>query len=246
MFRALPDGIEVAMVQRELRLLPVITGFFVAVILLTPPLDSKFVALGHFSVPGATFLFPVAFILNDVLTEVYGYGRSRRVIWTGMACQVLAAGSFWLVGILPGAPFWHNESAYAAILGVVPRIALGSLLAYLSGEFANSFVLSRMKYAQRGRLGLFQGWRFVASTLVGEAVDSVVFMLIAFWGTLPTNALVSSMVTIYLVKVAVEVIALPASTRLANWLKRVEAFDQIDDPAVTRYNPFRLGVSGIG
>lgn len=230
--------------QRELRLLPVITGFFVAVLVLTPPLDSKFIALGPLAAPGATLLFPVSFILNDVLTEVYGYGWSRRVIWTGMACQVLAALSFWLVGVLPSAPFWHHEGAYATILGIVPRIALASLLAYFAGEFANSFVLSRMKYAQRGGTGLLQGWRFLASTLVGEALDSVVFMVIAFVGVLPTSELLATMLTIYLIKVGVEVIALPASTRFANWLKRVEAFDQLDDPTATRYNPFKLGVAG--
>jgi uncharacterized integral membrane protein (TIGR00697 family) len=235
-----------ASVARELRLLPVITGFFVAVLLLTPPLDAKFIALGPFAVPGATLLFPFAFILNDVLTEVYGYARSRRVIWTGMACQVLAAATFWLVGILPAAPFWQHQEAYATILGVVPRIAVASLTAYLAGEFANSFVLSRMKYAQRGRIGLPQGWRFLASTLVGEALDSVVFMLVAFLGVLSFRELLTTTLTIYWIKVAVEVLALPGSTRLANWLKRVEAFDQLDDPAATHYNPFRLGASGIG
>jgi len=234
------------MMERELRFLPVLTGFFVAVLLLTPPLDAKFVALGPVEFPGATLLFPVAFILNDVLTEVYGYARSRQVIWTGMACQLLAAGSFWLVGVLPAAPFWHHEQAYTTILGIVPRIALASLLAYFAGEFANSFVLSRMKYAQHGRRGFAQGWRFVASTLVGEAVDSVAFMSIAFLGVLPLGALTRTLLTIYLLKVAIEVIALPASTRLSNWLKRVESFDQVDDPAVTRYSPFTLGVSGIG
>jgi len=232
--------------ERELRLLPVLTGFFVAVLLLTPPLDSKFIALGPLAVPGATLLFPVAFILNDVLTEVYGYARSRRIIWTGMACQVLAAVSFWLVGHLPSAPFWHQDQAYAAILGIVPRIALASLTAYLTGEFANSFVLSRMKYAQGGKLGLQQSWRFLASTLVGEAIDSVVFTAGAFLGVLPTGELLRTALTIYLLKVAIEVLALPVSTRLANWLKRVEAFDQLDDPAATRYNPFKLGVSGAG
>ncbi len=232
--------------ERELRLLPVCTGFFIAVLLLTPPLDSKFIALGPLAVPGATLLFPIAFILNDVLTEVYGYARSRRVIWTGMACQVLAAGSFWLVGRMPSAPFWHHEQAYSTILGVVPRIALASLTAYLAGEFANSFVLSRMKYAQRGRLGLSQSWRFLASTLVGEAVDSVVFTTGAFLGVLPSRELLATILTIYLIKVAVEALALPGSTRLANWLKRVEAFDQLDDPTATRYNPFKLGVSGAG
>ena len=235
-----------AAVERELRLLPVITGFFVAVLLLTPPLDSKFIALGPFAVPGATLLFPVAFVLNDILTEVYGYARSRRVIWTGMACQILAALSFGVVGMLPGAPFWHHQEAYATILGVVPRIAVASLAAYLVGEFGNSFVLSRMKYAQGGRTGWLQGWRFLASTLVGEALDSVVFMFGAFLGVLPLRDLLVSLLTIYWIKVAVEVIALPGSTRLANWLKRVEAFDQLDDPASTRYSPFKLSVSGIG
>jgi hypothetical protein len=232
--------------ERELRVLPVLTGCFVAVLLLTPPLDSKFIALGPLAVPAATLLFPIAFILNDVLTEVYGYERSRRVIWTGMACQILAALSFWIVGALPGAPFWHNQQAYSTILGVVPRIALASLTAYLCGEFANSFVLSRMKYSQHGRRGIAQGWRFVASTLIGEALDSVVFMLGAFVGVLSVPELLTSMFTIYLLKVAVEVIALPGSIRLANWLKRVEGFDQLDDPAATRYNPFKLGVSGAG
>ncbi|HEV8598557.1 MAG TPA: queuosine precursor transporter [Gemmatimonadales bacterium] len=235
-----------ASAERELRRLPVITGFFIAVLLLTPPLDSKFIALGPFAVPGATLLFPVAFILNDVLTEVYGYARSRRIIWTGMACQVLAAVSFWLVGVFPSAPFWHNQEAYSTILGVVPRIAVASFAAYLTGEFANSFVLSRMKYSQRGRIGVPQGWRFLASTLVGEALDSVVFMLGAFGGVLPFRELLTTMFTIYWIKVAVEVLALPGSTRLANWLKRVEAFDQLDDPASTRYSPFKLGASGIG
>ena len=229
--------------ERELRVLPVLTGLFVAILLLTPPLDSKFILLGPLVLPGATLLFPFAFILNDVLTEVYGYARSRRIIWTGMACQLVAAASFWVVGKLPPAPFWQHQDAYATILGIVPRIALGSLLAYLSGEFANSFVLSRMKYAHHGRVGIRQGWRFLASTLVGEALDSVVFMLVAFAGVLPERELVSSMVTIYLVKVAVEVVALPGSTRLANWLKRTEAFDQLDDPAATAYNPFKLSIS---
>jgi uncharacterized integral membrane protein (TIGR00697 family) len=150
------------------------------------------------------------------------------------------------VGVLPSASFWQNQEAYSTILGVVPRIAVASLTAYLAGEFANSFVLSRMKYAQRGRIGLPQGWRFLASTLVGQTLDSVVFMLVAFVGVLPFQDLLTTMVTIYWMKVAVEVLALPGSIRLANWLKRVEAFDQLDDPASTRYNPFKLGVSGIG
>lgn len=127
--------------EGEFQLLPIVTGLFVAVLILTPPLDSKFIALGSLALPGATVIFPLAFILNDGLTEVYGYERSRRIIWTGLGCQILAAFSFWAVGRLPGASFWTQQSSYDAILGLAPRIALASLTAYFSGEFANSYVL---------------------------------------------------------------------------------------------------------
>jgi uncharacterized integral membrane protein (TIGR00697 family) len=229
--------------EKELRLLPIVTGVFVTILILTPPLDAKFIALGRFAVPGATVIFPLAFIFNDVLTEVYGYERSRRIIWTGMACQVLAAVSFWLVGRLPAAGFWHNDQAYATTLGIVPRIAVASLLAYFSGEFANSLVLSRMKFTQRGRTGLPQWLRFLASTIAGEAIDSVVFMGVGFVGVLATRDLLQTTAAIYVVKVGYEVVALPLSTRLANWMKRREGFDKLDDPAATVYNPFRLAVT---
>ena len=227
----------------ELSLLPVVTGIFVTILILTPPLDSKFIAVGRFAVPGATVIFPLAFIFNDVLTEVYGYERSRRIIWTGLACQVLAAACFWLVGRLPSAVFWHNEQAYATILGIVPRIAGASLLAYFCGEFANSLVLSRMKFTQHGRTGLPQWQRFLVSTIVGEAIDSVVFMSVAFTGVLSTRDLLETTTAIYVIKVVYEIVALPLSTRLANWMKRREGFDKLDDPSATAYNPFRLAVT---
>src|SRR5262249_44922243 len=122
--------------ERDLKLFSIFTGIFVTVLVLVPPLASKFIAIGPFTLSGATVIFPIAFIFNDVLTEVYGYALSRRVIWTGMACQILAAFSFWLVGVWPAAPFWHNQEAYMTILGVAPRIALASLTAYFCGEFA--------------------------------------------------------------------------------------------------------------
>jgi uncharacterized integral membrane protein (TIGR00697 family) len=229
--------------QNELSLLPIVTGIFVTILILTPPLDSKFIAVGRFAVPGATVIFPLAFIFNDVLTEVYGYERSRRIIWTGLACQVLAAVSFWLVGRLPAAGFWHNDQAYATTLGIVPRIAGASLLAYFCGEFANSLVLSRMKFTQHGRTGRPQWLRFLVSTIVGEAIDSVVFISVAFAGVLSTRDLLETTTAIYVIKVGYEIVALPLSTRLANWMKRREGFDKLDDPSATVYNPFRLAVT---
>jgi len=143
----------------------------------------------------------------------YGYARSRRVIWTALACQALAGFILWLVGVLPPASFWPNQDAYEAVLGFAPRVAIAGLSAFFAGEFANSYVISIMKYRQSGERGVKQGWRFVASTIAGEAVDSFVFMVIAFAGIIPLTNLLSTMVTLYIVKVIYEVVALPVSMR---------------------------------
>ena len=221
-----------------MKLFSVFAGIFAAALVLVPSTASKFIAIGPFNLPGGTLVFPITFILNDILTEVYGYGRSRRIIWTGMACQVLAAVTYWAVEALPAAPFWHNQQAYHTILSAAPRITLASLMAYFCGEFTNSVVLSKMKYGQKGAKGAAQAWRFIASTIVGELVDSVIFMSIGFFGVLSLADLVRTIVTLWLAKVVYEIIALPFSMPFANWVKKVEGVDQIDDPQHTRYNPF--------
>jgi uncharacterized integral membrane protein (TIGR00697 family) len=224
--------------EADLKLLTVLTGIFVTVLVLVPSAASKFVAVGRFNLSGATLVFPISYIFNDVLTEVYGYARSRRIIWTGLACQVLAALTYWLVGVWPPAPFWHNQPAYDLILGAAPRITLASLTAYLCGEFANSVVLSKMKYRHTGQRGMKQGWRFVVSTIVGEAIDSFVFMSVGFLGVLATTDVITTMISIYVAKVLYEIVSLPVSVKLANWIKLVEGVDKIDYPEQTNYNPF--------
>lgn len=224
--------------KKEFILLNILSGIFVAVLVLSGILSSKIIAIGPLYIPGGVILFPLAFIFNDILTEVYGFTRSRRIIWTGLSCQLLATFSIILVGLLPSAPFWNNQEAYSTILGFVPRIFIGGMLAYFCGEFANSFVLSKMKYLQKGKRGLKQGWRFVASTIVGEGIDSIIVMSIAFFGVLAWGDFVRTTITLYLVKVAYEIIALPFSTRFANWVKRVEGSDKIDNPNEVDYNPF--------
>jgi hypothetical protein len=224
--------------EKDFKLLNVFTGVFVAVLVLIPGTSSKLIAIGPFNLPGGTLIFPLTFILNDVLTEVYGYARSRRVIWTGLGCQALAAFAYWLVSQWPSAPFWHHQEAYLAILGIGPRIALASLTAYFCGEFINSVVLSKMKYAHAGRQGLLQSWRFVASSIVGEFIDSVVFMTIAFAGVHTTQHLVEMTLTIWIAKVLIELVVLPVSVRFANWVKHVEGIDKIDRPEETNYSPF--------
>jgi uncharacterized integral membrane protein (TIGR00697 family) len=225
--------------DKDLKLFSVLTGIFASILVISTIASSKIFTVAGLNLPGGVIVFPVLFIFNDILTEVYGYARSRRVIWTGLACQALAGLTLLIVGLLPPAPFWPHQEAYLAVLGFVPRIAVAGLLAYFCGEIANSFVLSKMKYWEKGERGWKQSWRFLASTLAGEAVDSIVFMGVAFFGTIPPMDLLTTIVTLYLVKVIYEVLALPLSTRFANWIKRIEGIDHIDHPG-TNYNPFAI------
>src|SRR5208282_1343573 len=216
-------------------LLSVFTGIFTAVLVLCSVANAKLFAVGPLTMPGSVILFPLVFVFNDILTEVYGYDRSRRVIWTGLACQGFAGVVFLILDKLPPAPFWANQEAYHRMLGLVPRSAFGGLLAYFCGEFANSFVLSKMKYWHHGARGRKMIWRFVASTLVGEAVDSTVFMIAVFGGVIPRMSLLKIGGTIYIVKVLYEIVILPVHTRIANWAKDIEQIDRIDTPETTDY-----------
>jgi len=219
-------------------LVSIFTGIFAAVLVLCSVANAKVFAVGPLTMPGSTILFPLVFVFNDILTEVYGYARSRRVIWTGLACEAFAGITFFIIDKLPPAPFWPYQEAYHRLLGFVPRFAFGGLLAYFCGEFANSFVLSKMKYWHQGARGRKLSWRFVASTLVGEAVDSTIFMTAAFGGVIPWSSLFKTMVTLYTVKVLYEIVILPVHTRIANWVKDIEHIDRIDTPETTDYNPF--------
>ncbi len=223
---------------KEYKLLNIFTGIFVGVLVLVPSMSSKFIAIGPLNIAGSTLIFPITFIFNDIFTEVYGYSRSRKIIWTGMAMQIFAALFYWLIDIWQAAPFWSNQECYHSVLGQAPRIVLASLTAYFLGEFANSLVLSKMKFSQNGKKGFKQGWRFVASTIVGEGFDSLIFMTVGFIGVMATTDLIITILTIWGVKVLYEVFALTFSLRLANWVKKIEGIDTIDHPETTRYNPF--------
>ncbi len=186
-----------------------------------------------------TILFPVSYIFGDVLTEVYGFRRSRRVIWTGFAMLALSALVLWLVKIMPGEATWEGyagQGAFEAILGGMSTggIVLASLVAYLVGEFSNSVVLARMKVLTRGR------WlwsRTIGSTLVGEGVDSVIFILVAtLAGVFPWELFGTLVMTNYIFKVAIEVLMTPLTYRIVNALKRAENEDYFDTH--TRFNPF--------
>jgi uncharacterized integral membrane protein (TIGR00697 family) len=187
-----------------------------------------------------TLLFPVSYIFGDVLTEVYGYRRSRRVIWTGFACLVLTAGVLWLVRVLPGEAAWEayaGQEAFVQILGAISSggIVLASLLAYWAGEFSNSYLLARLKVATAGR---WLWLRTIGSTVVGQAVDTLVFLLVAtLLGVFPWEIFASLALTNYLFKVAVEALMTPLTYLAVNHLKRAEQEDVYD--ANTNFNPFR-------
>jgi len=223
------------MSERRLRYFDLVMAAFVAVLLISNVASSKFVAMGPFTFDGGTILFPLSYIFGDILTEVYGYARSRRVIWAGFACAALGALVFGIVGLLPAAPGWEGQEAYMAILGQTPRIVAGSLVAYFAGEFSNSYVLARLKVLTRGR---WLWMRTIGSTLVGEGVDTLLFVAIAFAGAQPASLLVAVVVSNYVFKCGVEALATPITYRVVRFLKQTEHEDYYD--VGTDFNPFRL------
>lgn len=208
-------------------------ALFVAVLLISNIASSKILVLGPFTFDGGTILFPVSYIFGDVLTEVYGFRRARRVIWAGFFATALMALVLTVVSRLPAAEGWTHQASYDAILGQTPRIVAGSLVAYWAGEFSNSWIISRMKVWTEGR---FLFLRTIGSTLVGEGVDTLLFVLIAFAGVLPPSLLVTIVVSNYIFKVLFEVAATPFTYLLVNGLKRREGIDHFDRGV--SYNPF--------
>jgi len=218
---------------RQYRFLDLIMAVFVTVLIVSNLASTKILVLGPFTFDGGTILFPLAYIFGDMLTEVYGYRASRRVIWTGFACLALTALTLGIVDVLPAAADWTLQSAYHAILGQTPRIVLASLAAYWAGEFINSYVLARLKIRTAGR---WLWLRTISSTLLGEGVDTVIFLLVAFLGLLPDELLWSIFISNYAFKVGVEIIFTPITYRVVNFLKKAEAEDYFDRD--TNFNPF--------
>lgn len=221
--------------KRPLRYFDLVMALFVAVLLISNIASSKILDLGPFTFDGGTILFPVSYIFGDILTEVYGYSRSRRVIWTGFGCTLLAAVTFGIVGALPPAQGWEHQDAYVAILGQTPRIVIASLVAYFAGEFSNSYVLAKLKLVTKGR---WLWTRTIASTLVGEGVDTLLFVCIAFAGAVPTSLLISVIISNYVFKSGIEVLATPLTYQIVRFLKQAEQEDYYDYG--TDFNPFRL------
>ena len=215
--------------------LDTITGLFIAVLLISNVASSKILELGWFTFDGGTLLFPLSYIFGDILTEVYGYQRSRKVIWLGFAAAALMSVTFGVVGALPPAQGWSNQDAYEKILGMTPRIVAASLAGYWTGEFTNSFVLAKMKILTEGK---WLWTRTIGSTLAGEAVDTAIFATIAFAGVLDSRLLLSLVISNYVFKCGVEIVLTPVTYVVVGKLKREENLDWYDRE--TDFNPFRF------
>jgi uncharacterized integral membrane protein (TIGR00697 family) len=203
-----------------------LVALFVTTLVVSNIIAVKLVAIGGLVFPAALVIFPLSYILGDVLTEVYGYAAARRVIWLGFACNVVAVVAIAAGQVLPPAPFWADaQAAYERVLGYSPRLLAASFAAYLVGEFANALVLSRLKIATRGR---WLWMRTLGSTLIGQALDSAVFIAGAFLGMLPSDALVTAILTQWSLKVAYEAAATPVTYVVVNALKRTEGIDSYD------------------
>jgi uncharacterized integral membrane protein (TIGR00697 family) len=193
--------------------------------------------VGQLTFGAGIMFFPISFIFGDILTEVYGYGASRRVIWAGFVGLAFASFMAWVIVALPPAPFWRDQAAYQSVYGSTARIALASLVSFIAGEFVNSYVLAKMKILTQGR---WLWTRTIGSTIFGEAVDSLLFFPLAFYGSgeFPDEKMPMIILAQFTAKVMVEVVFTPFMYKIVAFLKRVESEDYYD--INTDFNPFIL------
>ncbi len=222
--------------SNQLRLTPtfmVVTALFVTCLITANIIAVKLVVIFGHVLPAAIVIFPVSYIIGDILTEVYGYRQARAVIWLGFLCNLVAVAAIWVGGFMTPASFWGGQEAYDSILGYTPRLLMASFAAYLVGEFANSTILAKMKIWTQGR------WlwsRTISSTIVGQGLDSAVFITLAFAGG--EVALVRLILTQWTAKVIYEAAATPLTYLVVGWIKRREGLDHYDYD--TSFNPIAV------
>lgn len=210
-------------------------ALFVTCLLTANTIAAKLIVVGGVVLTAGIVIFPLSYVIADVLTEVWGFRITRRVIWLGFACNVVMVAAIWIAGEIQAAPFGASQFAYDEVLGQTPRILAASFAAYLVGEFANAFVLAKLKIATRGR----HLWlRTIGSTVIGQAIDSAVFVTLAFAGMMPASVLAGLVAGQWLVKVAYEAAGTPIVYPVVAWLKAREGVDVYDYD--TDFNPIRL------
>jgi uncharacterized integral membrane protein (TIGR00697 family) len=215
-----------------------VMALFVTILLCSNVIGAAKVAtVWGFTFGAGVLFFPISYIFNDVLTEVYGYARARKVVWAGFGAIVFASFMSWVIVTLPPAVGWNDQQAYETVFGQTPRIVFASLTAFFVGEFANSYVLAKMKVRTNGR----HLWmRTIGSTIVGEAVDSIVFYPVAFLGVWDRSLVLQVMISNYTIKCAWEALITPVTYKVVNFLKRAEQEDYYDHK--TNFTPFSIEV----
>lgn len=222
-------------VRHGYKYFPLVSMFFIAVLLISNIGAQKLFAVGHLVFPGGILLFPLSYLFGDVLTEVYGYAKTRQVIWVGLACNLMMVVTLHVVIWLPPAEGWPLQTEFAKALGMLPRVTVASMIAYLAGAFSNSYVLAKMKVKTGGR----HLWmRAIGSTIVGQGVDTSIFVIVSFAYILPSDVLVKTILSGYAVKVLYEVLATPLTYVVVNFLKTHEGIDAYDTD--TKFNPFLI------
>ncbi|MDD3519955.1 MAG: queuosine precursor transporter [Actinomycetota bacterium] len=221
--------------EKKYKYFEIILGLFVAVLLISNIASTKITQVWRFTFDGGTIIFPLSYIFGDILTEVYGYKKTRKAIWIGFFSAFLMSLILWLIGILKPAEGWGLQSAYIAILGQTPRIVGASLIAYFAGEFSNSIILAKMKILTKGK---WLWTRTITSTIAGQAIDTLLFCVIAFAGLYSGKLLLSIIISNYIFKVGLEIIMTPATYRIVNFLKKKENIDHYDYK--TDFNPFKI------
>lgn len=222
-------------IQNKKDFLPVISGLFVGILVISNILASKMIQIGPFVFDGGTLLFPLSYIFGDVLTEVYGYKESRKVIWTGLVMLIIMALNIYLIGFLPSQASWTFQSDFNNILMIMPRIALASIVAYFVGEYSNSVILSKLKILTNGK---YLWFRTIGSTLIGQLLDSGLFVFIAFTGHYPMSILITMALSNYVFKTGIEVAFTPFTYIVVGFVKKKEQTDIYD--LDENYNPLPL------
>mgnify|MGYP000486723216 FL=1 len=189
-------------------------------------LETKQIAFGSISLTGGLIVFPVSYIINDCVCEVWGYKKTRMLIWTGFAMNFFFVMLGAICDMIPGAPYWTNDEGFHAVFGLAPRIAFASFLAFICGSFVNAYVMSKMKLSSGGKNFSL---RAVVSTIFGESVDSIIFFPLALWGVVPTEELPWLMLWQVFLKTAYEVVVLPLTIRIVRYVKRHEQVDTYDN-----------------
>ena len=213
----------------------IILAVFAAILLISNLAGTKLIAFGSIITDGGAILFPISYILGDVLTEIYGYKYARRAIWVGLGVMLLAVLCFTIVRYMPPAPEYTAQASYEAVLGFFPRIVAASLAAFLTGSFLNSFVLAKLKVKTKGK----KLWlRLIGSTVVGELCDTVVFAFVAFGGILQGMNMMTYILIGWIFKTVVEIVFLPITYRVIDKMKQVEKVDAYDDK--TNFTPFSV------